>query len=76
MFKEGELVRVNPNIKIGNSVAVNVVKSMLKYAGKTCKIESAYDFGKQHIYRISFDGKRSEFTWDDGLLMKNSATLR
>ena len=76
MFKVGELVRVNPNIKIGSSVAVNVVKPMLRYAGKMCKIVSVHNFGKQYIYGISFDGKMSGFTWDDGLLVKNSATLR
>lgn len=76
MFKVGELVRVIPDIVVGKSVAVNVVRPMLRYAGKMCKIVSVHNFGKQYIYEISFDGKMSGFTWDDGLLVKNSATLR
>lgn len=76
MFKVGELVRVRPDIVVGKSVAINVVRPMLNYAGKVCKIESIYNFGKQNIYSVSFGGKISGFTWDDGLLVKNSATLR
>lgn len=76
MFKVGELVRVRPDIVVGKSVAINVVRPMLNYAGKVGRIESRYNFGKQNIYSVSFGGKISGFTWDDGLLVKNSATLR
>ena len=76
MFKVGKLVRVIPDIVVGKSVAVNVVRPMLNYAGKVCKIESIYNFGKQNIYSVSFGGKISGFSWDEGILIRNTATLR
>lgn len=76
MFKVGELVRVRPDMVVGKSVAVNVVRPMLNYAGKVCKIESRYNFGKQSIYSVSFGGKISGFSWDEGILIRNTATLR
>lgn len=76
MFKVGELVRVRPDIVVGKSVVVNVVGPMLNYAGKVCKIELIYNLGKQNIYSVSFGGKISDFSWDEGILIKNTATLR
>ena len=76
MFKVGELVRVIPDIVVGKSVAVNVVRPMLNYAGKVCKIESRYNFGKQNIYSVSFGGKISGFFLYEGTLIRNTATLR